>query len=232
MDQVFAVAAATVATGFAAQLTVSQVRRPRPHVAAWSVAMSMYALATWALAWGLIAGWGDGVFRVFYLFGAILNVVFLALGSAFLVLGRRVGAALLVAFSALGAGAAAATLGASFVPGARLDEVGLPAGSEVFAPLSEGLASPRLWAVIANSLGTLLLVALAAYSVARFWRSNRGLAVGNLLIIGGTLAPALGGSLTGLGEAGGLSVSLLIGAALLWSGYRRAVQSRSASAAP
>lgn len=183
----------------------------------WSVAMAMYAVATWALAWGLLGGWGGSVFRVFYLFGAILNVMYLGLGTVFLVGGRRLGAALLVVFSAFGAGAAAITLTASFVNPLPAD--GVPAGSDVFAALSAGLETPRLWALVGNISGTLLLVGFALVTAARSRRANRRLALGNSLIVGGAVAPALGGSLTGLGEGGSLALSLLVGAALLWGGF-------------
>ena len=52
------------------------------------------------------------------------------------------------------------------------------------------------------------------------------LAVGNLLIVAGVLAPALGGSLTALGEGTALAFSLLVGAVLLWFGYHVAVSAR------
>ncbi len=218
MEAFLAALAALAATGFAADLVRSHVARPRPHVAAWSAAMLMYAAATWALFWGLAFGWGEVTFRVFYWFGAILNVVFLALGAAYLVLGQRVGGVLLVLFSAFGAGSGAVTFGTAFV--AALPGGGVPAGSDLFPAPAEGIASPRLWAVVGNSVGTLLLIGLALYTVLRFWRRNRPLVAGNLLIIAGTLSPVLGGALTAFGEGGGLAVSLLGGAALLWAGYR------------
>ncbi|MDH3470667.1 MAG: hypothetical protein OEM94_05060 [Acidimicrobiia bacterium] len=227
MDSVLSFAAALVASGFTATLVASHLRRPRPHVAAWSVAMFMYSLATWALWWGLTSGWSDGSFRVFYLFGAILNVPFLALGAAFLVVGGRWGMALLVFFAAFGAGAGAATLGADFV--ATLPVEQLPAGSEVFAGLSEGIATPRLWALVANVSGTALLVGLAVTTIVRFRLTNRRLVLGNSLIVIGAIAPAIGGSLTGLGEGGGLAATLLVGAGSLWLGFAVASSSRVAA---
>ena len=226
VESVLSFAAALVASGFTMVLIISHLRRPRPHIAAWSVAMFMYSLATWALFWGLTSGWSDTSFRVFYLFGAILNVPFLALGAAFLVVGGRWGLALLVFFAAFGAGASAATLGADFV--ASLPVEGLPAGSEVFAGPGDGIASPRVWALVANVLGTTLLVGFAATTIARFRRTNRRLVLGNSLIVAGTLAPAIGGSLTGLGEGGGLALTLLVGASLLWWGFSVASASRAA----
>lgn len=230
MEAALAFAAAAVATGFFADLVRSHIARPRPHVAAWSAAMFMYGAATWALFWGLAFGWEEVPFRIFYWFGAILNVVFLALGAAYLVLGPRVGGALLVAFSAFGAGSGAVAFGTAFV--AALPAGGVPAGSDVFPPPAEGIASPRLWAVIGNGVGTLLLVGLALYTIVRFWRANRRLVAGNALIIAGTLSPVLGGFLTAFGEGGGLAVSLLGGAALLWAGYRVSSGARRSATVP
>ncbi len=224
MEAALAAAAALVATGFFADLLRSHVARPRPHAAAWSAAVLMYAAATWALFWGLAFGWADVTFRVFYWLGAILNVVFLALGAAYLVLGPRVGGVLLVLFSAFGAGSGAVTFGANLV--GSLPEGGVPAGSDLFVGPDAGITSPRLWAIVGNSVGSLLLLGLALYTVIRFWRANRRLVAGNALIIAGTLSPVLGGSLTAFGEGGGLAVSLLGGAALLWAGYRTASRAR------
>ncbi len=240
MDVAIAAAAALAATGFTAELVRSHLHRARPHVAIWSAAMAMYAIATWSLVAGLAGGWTDLNFRAFYLFGAVTNVPFLALGAAYLVLGRRVGAGLLVVFSAFGAAAAAVTLGAGFV--AALPESGVPAGSEVFASFvapagveytfGDVIGSPRLWAVVGNTIGSLLLVVLALTTIVRFRRINRNVACGNGLIIAGTIAPAFGGTLTGLGEGGGLALSLLAGALLLWAGYRVAGRARASDRVP
>ena len=42
----------------------------------------MFAVASVALATGTSTGWDRGTFRVFYLFGAVLDVPWLALGTA------------------------------------------------------------------------------------------------------------------------------------------------------
>jgi len=224
VESIIALAAAIVATGFFVELLVGHLRRPRPQVAAWSAAMFMYAAATWALLAGLQWGWSDVSFRVFYWFGAITTVVFLALGAVYLVLGSKVGGVLLIVFSAFAAGAGAATFGAP--PVAPLPTSGVPAGSDLFAA-PESLASPRLWAVVGNVVGTVLLIGLAVYTIVRFWGRRRRLVQGNLLIVAGTLAPAVGGSLTALGEGSALALSLLIGAILLWAGFRVAGRSRT-----
>ena len=56
----------------------------RPHELAWTIAMAMFALASLAYFAAAALGWGGIEFRTFYLFGAILNVPYLALGTVYL----------------------------------------------------------------------------------------------------------------------------------------------------
>ena len=83
--------ATAVATLFA-EATFKRWRQGRrPHEAAWTVALALFALASAALATGASTGWDRGVFRVFYLLGAVLNVPWLALGTVYLLVGERAG---------------------------------------------------------------------------------------------------------------------------------------------
>src|SRR5215207_4851222 len=50
------------------------VARRRRHELAWSLALAMFAIASAALWLGAAKGWDGATFRVFFLFGAILNV--------------------------------------------------------------------------------------------------------------------------------------------------------------
>jgi len=237
MDSFLSVVAATLATGFATDLWLSQARRPRFHAAAWAAAMSMYAVATWALAYGLISGWTDSGFRLFYYLGAIVNIPVLALGSVALVRGEAAGRRLLAFLIAFLALAAWSTMVAPAV--GEVSEIGVPEGSAVFqrgmidAAGVPPIPSPRTFAAIAGGLGSIVVIGLAAVSVVRRWR-DRNARWGNLLIVLGTLAPAFGGSLTAIGEGSAFAVSLLVGAGLLWAGYRiasRAAYPRRASSA-
>ena len=60
---------------------------------AWALALAMFAVASVALATGTSTGWDRGTFRVFYLFGAVLDVPWLALGTVYLLTDRRPSAA-------------------------------------------------------------------------------------------------------------------------------------------
>lgn len=223
-DSALALLAAVAATVFAVDLWLDYRRRPRPHIAAYGIGMTMFAVATWAFFIGLSFGWTGPVYRTFYLFGAILNIPFLALGSMFLVVGRRSGHVMAIA---LGAFTAIATTLTATVPFANpLPESGVP--HEIFA---EGFG-PRLFAIIGGAAGTTILVVLAVVSILRFWRKNRKIVWGNLLIVAGTLAAASGGTGLALGESSAFAVSLLAAVTLIWAGYKVASGRRSTAAAP
>lgn len=233
MEVVVALVAAVIATGFAVDLTMDWRRQPRLHGAVWAAGMASYAAATWALFLGLALGWSDALFRLFYLLGAIVNIPLLAVGSVSLVLGPKAGKRSLVVVLVWIAAASIVTLLAPFA--APLEAVGVPEGSEVFAFVvaigGVSLPGPRVFAAVSGAVGSIVIVGLAVYSAARFHRSDRKLAGGNVLIAAGIIAPAFGGSMTALGEGTGFALSLLIGATLLWSGYRIARDARRRPAA-
>jgi hypothetical protein len=212
MDTALALLAAVAATAFAVDLWLGYRRRPRPHIAAYATGMTMFAVATWAFFVGLQFGWTGPVYRTFYLFGAILNIPFLALGSMFLVVGKRSGHVMAIALGAL---TAISTTLTATVPFANpLPESGVP--HEVFA---SGFG-PRLFAIIGGAVGSTILIILALVSVFRFWRTNRSIVWGNLLIVAGTFAAASGGTGLALGESSAFALSLLVAVTLIWAGYR------------
>ncbi len=194
MDLLIPILAATAATGFAVDLGLDWRRRPRPHAGMWALAIGAYALASWALVLGLAAGWGPVSFRLFYWLGAIVNIPVLAAGSVFLVLGPKTGRRFAYGvgiWSLLGGAATwlAPLNGHSRDRGysGRQSTLRLHHRSRRgFRPGTSSIRGHSWWR------RHLIIVGLAAYSAVRFWRSNRTLAIGNLLIVFGTLAPALG----------------------------------------
>ena len=91
MESYLAIIAAVAATVFTLDLVRDLAKRRRPHVVAYAIGIGMFAAATWALALGLMLGWSGPIYRTFFLFGAVLNIPFLALGSMYLVVGKRAG---------------------------------------------------------------------------------------------------------------------------------------------
>lgn len=225
MDVALGLVAALAATVFAVDLWANYRRRPRPHVAAYGTGMTMFAIATWAFFLGLTLGWTGPMYRTFYLFGAILNIPFLALGSMFLVVGRRSGHVMAIALGAL---IAISTTLTSTIPFANpLPDTGV--AHDVFAA---GFG-PRLFAIIGGATGATILIVLSLVSVFRFWRKNRRIVWGNLLILAGTFAAASGGTGLAIGESSAFAVSLFLAVTLIWAGYRVASGARGpASSAP
>ena len=221
-DAVVAIVAAIIATGFAIDLIRDYAQKARPHTAAYAAGITMFAIATWALAAGLTFGWQGWSYRTFFLLGAILNIPTLAVGSFFLVVGRRAGNISLLMAGAIAAISTTLTTTVSFAR--PLPEGGIP--HDIFPPISEGFG-PRLLAAIAGGLAASALILLGLISLIRFWRKNRRLVWGNALIIAGTLAASWGGSGLAIGEGAAFAISLLLAASLIWAGYRTASGART-----
>jgi hypothetical protein len=182
--------------------------------------MTMFAVATWALFIGVTFAWTGPIYRTFFLFGAVLNIPFLALGSMFLVVGKRSGHAMTVALGAFTAFATTLTLTVPFQQPLPVD--GIPHARDMF----ESGFGPRLFALIGGAVGVTILSVLALVSLVRFWKKDRSIVWGNALILAGTLAAAWGGTRLALGDESGFALSLLIAVTLIWAGYRVAAGRR------
>ena|SRR5581483_3340729 len=200
MSALLAFAAALVALRLAGALARRYRQTRRPELAAWAWSLAAYAVAAGAIAWGEAAQWDARAFRVYYAAGALLTAPLLGVGSLLLAGVRRAGAAgLAYAGLAVGVALAAPVHGAFATHGLPPAQDHLP-----FLPA-------RLLAILANSLGTLAVVAVAA----RSWRRRP---VGNSLIVLGVAAAAVGSGVAGLGS-GGAAVGIAVGAALLYAGF-------------
>jgi hypothetical protein len=128
---IFPLLAAAVALAFAIVLARRLAARWRWHEAVWAVALLMYAIASFAAALGVANGWTADEYRLYWLFGAVLNVPYLAQGEAYLLVRRRtVAHVLLVALVALTV-AATIIVWTSSVNGAELAKA-LPLGNKAW----------------------------------------------------------------------------------------------------
>lgn len=188
------------------------VRRPRPDKIAWAIAFALFGLAAGLEVVGSLAGWTAAGARLYYLTGAVLVVGYLALGELYLLAPKataRLGPGVTLLVTAL----AATITFAAPVDAARLE-------AEGWRAIDRGPALVSL-AVLINGLGTVVLVAGALWSAWRFWRSgtNRHRMIGCVLIALGTIAVAMGGTLTRLGQPEYLYVAMAIGVAIIFAGY-------------
>lgn len=199
VDALLAFAAGLVALRLAGDLVRRFRARRAPELAAWAAALTAYAAAAGALAWGAASGWNDAVFRVYYLGGGLLTAALLGSGSLLLV-GRRWAAPLAVAYAGLAVGVALA------VPLGDTTGTGVPEAQAVL-----DLWPARVLAIAGNSLGTLAVVAVAVGTMRRR-------PLGNALLLAGVAVAAVGSGLAGYG-VGAMAPVLLVASLLLYAGF-------------
>jgi hypothetical protein len=78
---IFPLIAAVVSAAFAFLLLRQYAKKRRIQQLAWGVSMAMFALASIMVMYGTSQTWDPTSYKIFYLFGAMLNVPWLALGS-------------------------------------------------------------------------------------------------------------------------------------------------------
>ncbi|MGI8916674.1 MAG: hypothetical protein ACR2JY_23345 [Chloroflexota bacterium] len=215
MSGEFAAASAVTVVTAAMAATVSRqwYTRRRPHQAAWLLALAMAALAAGCYATFLISGRPAVLFRLYYLFGAALNVAFLGLGSLYLVTKRSLRQVVIVLI-------VASIVTASAIFAAPIDAATLAttngAGTHV---LADGPWLPLL--IVLNTFGTVCLVGVALLSAGRTWRSGAHpeRAVANVIIAAGALTIAGAGAFARLAGAGAFWVIMLVGWTIMFAGF-------------
>jgi hypothetical protein len=209
--------AAAASAAFAVAVLRQYAARRRPYQLAWGIALSMFTVASLALTAGVVAGWTPVSFKLYYLFGAVLNVPWLALGTVALLAGpaaRRAYLAALAAFTVV----SVVLVALARVTAADLAGRLLPEGKE-FLPVAV-----RVLAVVGNTVGTLVVVggAVASGLAMRSRRHLRPRFEGTLLIALGVLLAASGGVLAFLASSDKLALGLAVGASVMYLGFRRA----------
>jgi hypothetical protein len=216
MHWVLPAVATAASAAFAGAVLRQYAARRRLQQLAWGVALAMFALASLALTVGVAAGWTPLGFKAYYLFGAMLNVPWLAFGTIALLAGpaaRRAYLAGLALFTA------ASTVLVAAAPVGAADLTGrLPEG-KAFLPVPV-----RVLAVLGNTVGTLIVVggAVASGLALRHRRHLRARFEGNLLIALGVLLAAGGGVFAFLDRSDKLALALALGASVMYLGFRRA----------
>lgn len=225
---VFPLVAAAVAFVFAVLLARQYVQRRRPSQLLWAIALLMYAAASLAVAIGALNGWSRLTFEVYWVFGAVLNVPFLAAGELqLLVRNRTVGLALDVVLVFLVAYSISVVREAVYDAHALTQQ--LPSGKHVFGAGSPAHQLPQ-WISIPSYL---ILVVGALWSA---WRMRgrpelKDRFMGTLLIVlGATVIAGFGSAFAAAGQLAPFSVSLLIGIAVMFWGFLRASKPTSVPA--
>ena len=222
MTTALAAAAALVSLAFGFATFERWLVRRRQYELTWTIAFACFCLGALSLAWGSAAGWSGASFRSFYLFGAIVNVPFLAVGQVELLTGRRwtrllrPGAGLLSAFAT---GVLMTAPLRATVPSDRL-----PQGREIFGAL------PRVLAAVCSAGGAMVVFGGAAWSTVALLRQRRAdpaaafllgrRAMGTGLITVGTIVLSTSGTLNKrFGEMTAFAITLTAGVCILFIGF-------------
>ncbi len=191
------------------------------HLLIWGIGMVFYGIGGFCEAYFGALGWNPLIFRMWYLFGAILVAAWLGQGTVYL-LAKRNWANALTALLILGS-----VYAAFRVFTAELDPTLMTSSIHTGSELSgHAIVTPgiRTLTPIFNLYGTVALVGGAVYSAYIFWRKRILLhrTLGNLMIAVGALAPAFGGAFSRFGIPGVLYYGEFFGAIMLFAGFIRA----------
>ena len=211
-------ASSVISFVFAFMVLKRWATRRHLYMLLWGIGFLMYGIGGAMEAIYGFSGWSPLVFRLWYLFGAILVAAWLGQGTAYLLMHRRLGkvrlAHVLMTILALG------SVYALFkVAGAQLDPSKMLSGElSGQAITSSGV---RVLTPFFNMYGVILLVGGAIYSAYYFWktRSAANRMIGNILIAAGAMMPAFGGSAQRFGIPVALYVGEFLGAVLMFIGY-------------
>ncbi len=206
---------------FAAFVFRRYLLRKGPHLLLWGIGMVFYGLGAFCEAYYSLLGWNPLIYRLWYLFGAVLVAAWLGQGTVYLLAVRRWANGLMLL---LGIGS---LYGLIRVFGAQLDPNLMTSSVHTGSELSgSAIVTPgvRVLTPFFNLYGTVTLVGGAAWSAWIFWRKRILLhrTIGNILIAVGAIAPAFGGTFSRFGVPSALYIGELLGTLLLFAGFIRA----------
>lgn len=183
----------------------------RTYQLMWATGFTMFAIAAFAGYLAQSGGATETEYRLFYLFGAILNVAWLALGTLYLLAPRRWADLALLAVVLL------SLAGGYAVVAAPVDLAAATAGHAAYP--NGSLA--RILAGVGSGVGSVVLIGCALWSAWVFLRKrhNGRRALANVIIAVGVLIVAAGGTAAFTGLGGVLEYTNLVGLAVMFGGF-------------
>ena len=178
--------AGAVGAAFAAVVGGQYLSRRKPYQAIWAVALAMFAAAALFETAGQAFGWSDGTYKGYYLFGGLLNVGWLGIGSLLLLMPPRTGRIAIIVMVLMSIGCLFAVIAAH--TNANLLRAQVPARGAIDVP--------GVLPLITNLGGSLLLIGGAVWSAWTAWRGGapRNRVVGLAVLAAGALIVAAGHS--------------------------------------
>ncbi|RME87211.1 MAG: hypothetical protein D6770_09905 [Anaerolineae bacterium] len=195
--------------------------RKGTHLLLWGIGTIFYGIGGFCEFYYGAFGWNPLVFRLWYLFGAVLVAAWLGQGTVYLLAKPRWANALMILLGLGSLYALVKVFTAELDP--SLMTTGVHTGSELsgHAIVTSGV---RILTPFFNLYGVITLVGGAAYSAYIFWRKRILLhrTLGNIMIAIGATLPAFGGFFSRLGIPGALYLGEFFGVILLFLGFLRA----------
>jgi hypothetical protein len=204
--------AGAIGGAFAAVVARQYLNRRKPYQAIWAIALAMFAAAALFETAGLAFGWSDGTYKGYYLFGGLLNVGWLGLGSLLLLSSPRTGRIATMVMVLISVGALFAVIAAHTDPNLLKAQV----------PPRGAIDVPAVLPLVTNLGGSLLLIGGAAWSAWRAARAGapRNRVVGLVILAAGAFIVAGGHSFAQTrGVYLAQPVSEALGIAAMFVGY-------------
>jgi small-conductance mechanosensitive channel len=176
--------AGAVGGAFAAVVARQYSSRRKPYQAVWAVALAMFAAAALFETAGQAFGWSDATYKGYYLFGGVLNVGWLGLGSLLLLIPTRAGRIATIAMVVVSIVGLLSVLVAHTNPELLRAQV----------PARGAIDVPAVLPIVTNLGGSLLLIGGAGWSAWKAARSGapRNRVVGLAVLAAGAFIVAAG----------------------------------------
>lgn len=184
------------------------------HLLWWGIGVGIYGAGTLVESLTTLFGWNVVFFKAWYIVGALLGGAPLALGTVYLLMGKRAGDIGLTLLSVTVAVTSVFVI-LSPVNYALVDSSIL--NSKVLEWQQIRMVSPFV-----NGFAAIFLIGGAFYSAGVYFKrpDTRHRFIGNLLIAIGAILPGVGGMYSRLGHTEVLYLGELVGIILIWAGYK------------
>lgn len=228
--------AAVLSAAFAVVVAGRWRQTRRPAFAAWACGLVIFAAAAATQAAGEAAGFSPALFRAFYLLGGTLGVIYLALGTVYLLAPRPLAHACAALLVVVTAGLA---VDAALIP---VDAASLGSADGILGGAIDRASLLHIAAVVLNICGSIVLVGGSAWSAWRLARDRLGVdrVVCNVLLTAGALviaygfsaAKTLGSTLSTLGGFEALGMAVMFAGFLSLGGVGQHARGQRAAHSP
>ncbi len=212
----------TIISAFFSYSILSRYNRKHDskHLFWWGIGVAVYGAGTLVESINTLFGWNVIIFKTWYITGALLGGAPLAIGTVYLLSGKKAGdilsKLLIIIVSITSIFVILSPIEYHLVDSTILS-------SKVLTWQSIRMVSPFI-----NSFAAIFLIGGAIYSSILFFKKadmlNR--AIGNIFIAVGAILPGIGGFYSRIGYTEVLYAGELFGIILIWIGYKYCLKPR------